>query len=242
MRQKLFNGFCDLLYPHNCIICEKYLKNYAKTDFLCASCRHLFVFNRGPYCCSCPRSWKEADDRLLCPHCQEAKPHYNVARSALRYTPLLSQLIHDFKYGQKTFLRHFFADCLAQLVRTLPPTFFQSYDRILPVPLHTTRFRERGFNQAELLAQSLGRRLSLPVDTQTLIRHRATRFQATIHPNHRFTNLLDAFTITPHSNIRHASIILVDDLLTTGATASAAAKALKRRGARAVAVVTLALA
>ena len=116
------------------------------------------------------------------------------------------------------------------------------FDGILAVPLSSTRFRERGYNQAALLAEEIARHFQLPVSRDNLIRVRHTQNQARIAVKNRWTNLQGAFRIQHSFQFLEKSVLLVDDLFTTGTTVSEAARVLKEAGARRVDVLTVALA
>jgi ComF family protein len=113
-------------------------------------------------------------------------------------------------------------------------------DRVLPVPLHPTRLRERTFNQAELLADAVARRMGIPCEKELLIRCRPTRPQAELTREERSRNVRGAFDLRRGSSLKGQRLILVDDVLTTGATAEACAKLLKSAGTRSVWAVTAA--
>jgi len=153
----------------------------------------------------------------------------------------MRRLIHLLKYGNRTLLRHFFMKKML--------SFFNSYrvnldpaDLIIPIPLHPARFRERGFNQAQILACLIAQKFNKPLATKHLLRKRHTRHQAVLTKKERWTNIEGAFTIKHSSSLKGKHILLVDDLLTTGATASEAAKMLKSAGAAKVGLLALAVA
>jgi len=150
-------------------------------------------------------------------------------------------MIHLFKYGGKTGLRFFFEEMIGRFVREYKVPI-SGFDLIVPIPLSSTRMRERGFNQSELIARLLAQRFEIPLCTKGLIRTRNTPNQARLSQKERWTNLHGAFKIN-HSHITtYSNILLVDDLLTTGATLSEAARLIKESGARNVSALTLAIA
>lgn len=116
------------------------------------------------------------------------------------------------------------------------------FDQIVPVPLSPTRLRERGYNQAELLAAGVASLFNVPLSVRNLVRLRHTQSQVFLPQKERWTNISGAFTISFPNKIKGRNVLLVDDLLTTGATASEASKALKHAGARRVGVLTFAIA
>jgi ComF family protein len=155
-------------------------------------------------------------------------------RAALRYEEPTSQIIHRFKY------EGYFAlgEPLAGLMVAGWPAWEQPPDLLLPIPLHPRRRRRRGYNQSELLARPLGRDLSIQVDTTILARVRHTLPQVGLGPDERRHNVSGAFAASPAVQGRH--VLLIDDVLTTGATLSAAAEAALRSGAASVSAYCLA--
>lgn len=158
---------------------------------------------------------------------------FDAAYSFGAYDGALRQLIHLFKYeGIRTL-----AKPLAEFLAAAYPRD-QRFQALVPMPLHWRRYWSRGFNQSELLARELGRRLGIPV-VRAVRRKRATAPQAGLTNSRRRQNVAGAFAARPEA-VRHARFLLIDDVLTTGATAGACARALKRAGAGYVAVLTLA--
>jgi len=152
----------------------------------------------------------------------------------------MRRLIHLFKYSHKTSLRSFLVDRIFSFLDNyhIP---LESFEMIMPVPLHPVRMRERGYNQAQLLSQPIAARLGIPHLTDNLIRVRPTPTQAFLSKKDRWTNIQGAFKIKNVESFSKKSILLVDDLLTTGITASEAAGVLKEAGAAHVGVLTLAI-
>ncbi len=190
--------------------------------YFCSCCRTPFV-NPAPL-----------DEQGRCPLCRRGLLGFDAAYSYGAYEGTLRELIHLFKYGRIRPL----AGPLGELLALALPRD-QSFDAVVPVPLHWRRRWQRGFNQSELLAAAAARRYGIPV-LRALRRGRATASQAGLSNSRRRANVTGAFLVRRGQDVRGRRILLVDDVLTTGATASACAAALKQAGARAVAVLTLA--
>jgi ComF family protein len=154
--------------------------------------------------------------------------------SAAEPSPLAS-VLHRYKYGRDVTL----AEVLADLVQRCCPHPLE-HDLLIPVPLHPVRLRWRGFNQALLLAQPLGRTWGVPVDAFALRRSRATPPQVGLDERARRRNVQGAFAVAPGAAIKDRRILLVDDVFTTGATVDECAATLRRAGARCVDVLVLA--
>ena len=157
------------------------------------------------------------------------------------YEDPLSRLIHAFKYSGRTALRRTFVELMLEFITTHHVPVHE-FDIIAPIPLHPVRLRERGYNQAQLLSEGLNRSLDLVHEPSLLIRTTPSPSQTTLSEKQRWTNTQGAFKMNPSISIADKSILLVDDLLTTKATANAAAAALKEANAAYVGIITLAIA
>jgi len=236
----LFRGFTDLVYPACCILCKNPLSALEKTNRLCFACQAKLQKNRPPFCRRCSRPLENPNHRI-CRNCQETPLEFDQAWCAFLFNEPMQKLLHIFKYGHKTSLRHFFIDGIMSFTRDYQ-IHLNEFDLIVPIPLHPTRLRERGYNQSALIADMLAEELNIPVDKRNLQRVRHTPNQARLSQKERWTNVKAAFKIKPHNNFRQKNILLVDDLFTTGATVSQAAKTLKAAGAAKVNVLTIAIA
>ena len=168
-------------------------------------------------------------------------PDFNFAWGFTLYEPPMDRLVQDFKFHDKTSLRKTF--------HTISRTFLERYsltlsgfDGLIPMPLSRVRARERGYNQALLLTESLSEVTGIPCLTNILSRSRHARQQSALRQKERWTNIKGAFRINPDFPLQEKNYIVVDDLLTTGATASEAARTLKAAGAAKVGVVVLSIA
>ena len=157
------------------------------------------------------------------------------------YEEPLSRLIYAFKYNGKTALRKTFVELMQEFITTYHVPL-HDIDLIAPIPLHPVRLRERGYNQARLLSEGLSHCLALAHEPSLLIRTNPTPSQTTLSQKQRWTNTQGAFKMNPSISVADKSILLVDDLLTTKATANAAAAALKEANAAYVGIITLAIA
>jgi competence protein ComFC len=239
MLQGFLQGIKQLVFPDNCFLCRTYLNSQHQKQ-LCAACFNSILLNSPPFCLKCSRHLTIYNDQGLCVHCLKTKYSFDAAWSACIYGGTLPDLVHAFKYQGKTSLRK----TLSQLIISYIENYhipLENFDVILPVPLHSTRYRERGFNQAELLSRIIARQYHLLHRTDVLTRYKFTVSQTQYEAKQRWTNVNDAFRINHHSNIADKNILIVDDLLTTAATADAASYTLKQAGAAYVGVLTLAI-
>jgi ComF family protein len=192
------------------------------SDFFCVCCRTPFL-NDAPL-----------DEQGRCGLCRLGVRGFDLAYSFGAYTDELRKLIHLFKYQKIKTLAKPLGELL---VRSLP--LEQRFDMVAPMPLHWLRQLNRGFNQAELIAAPLARRLNVPL-VNALKRVKSTPKQAGLTYAKRRVNVAGAFRANGRADVRGKRILLVDDVLTTGATAGAAAAVLKKAGAKHVTVLTLA--
>jgi len=146
-----------------------------------------------------------------------------------------------FKYNQKVFLRHYFAKLMIAFIKKYYLDIHQ-FQMIIPIPLAATRLRERGYNQSQLLATILSKHYNITLSFNNLIKIYDTKPQALLSQKERWTNIHKAFKIKNSNKIKNKNILIIDDLLTTGATTSQAAGLLKESGANIVGVLTLAIA
>ncbi|MDP2698387.1 ComF family protein [Thalassospira sp.] len=214
---------------------------------LCSDCWSVLRFISDPHCVCCGYPFELASDDgtvlpdgLLCGNCIRQMPVYDRARSALVYDDHSRDYILHFKHGDRTDMAPVLARWMMQAGRDIWP----DAGMILPVPLHTTRLLYRRFNQSGLLAQALSRQTGLPFYPDLLVRKRRTRSLAGLGVASRRKVVSGAFEIrdrvAERVGLDGARVVLIDDVLTTGATVSACGRALKRAGAMQVDVVTVA--
>lgn len=175
----------------------------------------------------------------MCVKCIKHPLDFDRAFSPCSYEGVIRELIHMFKYNGK--------DYLGPLLSGLMNDFIKEYnvpirivDAIIPVPLHKTRLREREFNQSFILSQHLSREFNIPVMDNLLLRHRNTKTQTELKDTDRFQNIRESFSVRKNVPLTGKNFLLVDDVLTTGATCSEAARTLKQAGANIVYCMTLA--
>ncbi len=226
----------DLLYPPLCGFCRGSVEN---GKLLCASCDANAVPISGPACQICSEPFEgEIDHPFTCANCAERKFHFDYAVASYRSTGIVRECIHRFKYNHQFWLRHLLTQWLEsnlqdrRLAENRP-------DCLVPVPLHPARKRERGFNQAQVLAELLSKKTGTPIWTG-LERHRFTDSQTQFDREKRMENLRNAFQIRHTSEVRNLHLLLIDDVLTTGTTVDECARVLMQAGAASVRVAAVA--
>ena len=240
----IFAGLIDLIYPPRCAVCQTFLWSAALSEGLkdlpfCRACLDGFVEVRSPICPACGRPYASgAQDDRWCEDCLRRRPNYDSARAPYLYEGGLMTAIHAFKYGEKSHL----ANPLGTLLASFARVCFIHLEGLLviPVPLHPKRLRERGFNQSLLLARRVALPLDADLDFLSLRRVRHTKPQTGLDSDERRKNVRRAFEVIDRKTVKGRTILLVDDVATTGSTLNECARVLKRAGA--VEVHALALA
>ena len=226
----------DLLYPPHCAIC---LCKTRAGEHLCAACRKDAPVLRAPLCSICSASFSgQIDGSFVCPNCRARRFRFTCAVARYQSRGVVRELVHRFKYNGKVYLRHVLGDWLAETLDD-PRLQSPSCDRIVPVPLHPTRQRERGFNQALILAEGLARRSGIPL-ADCIKRTRYTTTQTIFDREARMENLRGAFQMRQSVDVRNLHLLLIDDVLTTGSTVDECARVLRDAGAASVRVATVA--
>jgi ComF family protein len=237
----LSQGLFQLLYPAICAACGASLPPDQR--FFCARCRDTLTVDAAPTCPRCAGTVGPFVDPAIateggCVHCRGVKFHFNHVLRLGTYEGLRRELILRMKHASGQDLADLvglvWAEAVADRLRSFGPGV------VVPVPLHWLRRWQRGYNQCEALAHALAGKLGWPCRSRWLRRVRHTPHQTRQTPSHRLTNVRDAFQVRSHCPVKGITIVLVDDVLTTGSTASEAARALRAAGARQVIVAVLA--
>ncbi len=242
MIRSFMDGLLDLVYPPICTICRHHPVTNPVYTGVCHSCAKALPLSRPPFCLTCSRPLSAPVEHPRCLNCRKYHPHFDFAWGAAPYHDHLRRMIHRFKYHQKIYYRFIMAEMMCAYLQRYQLDI-QQFDGLIPIPLSATRQRERGYNQAELLARELEKRLRIRCLSNVLVRKRHTPTQTSLSRKERWTNIEGAFRIKSSKRLNQKNILLIDDLLTTGATASAAAHIIKEEtDASTVAVFTLAIA
>jgi ComF family protein len=232
-RSTLFQFFL----PPQCPCCEKFSEE-GKPGF-CPNCLSQIRWIEPPFCsiCGIPFISREVETHP-CGACVTHRKYFTIARALGAFEGSLQEAIHRWKYEGKTYLTPFFADWMAEgLNRHWEPG---SLDLLIPVPLHTRRLRERGFNQSLLLVRELSRRTGIPYRKSILQKKKSTIPQVNLSGVEREKELRGTFHVIGKEELSGLSVLLIDDVYTTGATVNECSKVLLRGGAKRVDVLTLA--
>lgn len=232
----LMRKITDAVFPPLCHACGKFEKE-SNHQPLCQTCLRTIPYNCPPFCLRCSRHILTPHASGLCQDCRTQPPQFDDAWIMTRYLAPMPSLIKSFKFYNKTSLRKTFT--------LISRNFFERYslniraDMLIPIPIHQVRLRERSYNQSLLLAEGISSITNIPLYTEILRKTALRPRQSQLNRKERWTNIRGAFKIETSSTVRGKVIFLVDDLLTTGATASEAAVVLKQAGAAKVGLIAL---
>ena len=230
----------NIIYPRICMICRTRLGKNAIDNLICPHCWAKIKKNTHPVCAICGRKLtKKHIHKKVCPDCQRQHFFFDRAFSPCVYEGIIRQLIHKFKYQNKDYLSALLSKLLIEFMHK-NSIMNNLFDLIVPVPLHRTKLREREFNQSELLARRIAVEFSIPLSQSNLWCEHHRQPQMELDKELRWANIKGCFALRNPAKVKGKKILLVDDVLTTGATCSEAAFVLKDAGASCVFVLTLA--
>ncbi|HCT92028.1 MAG TPA: hypothetical protein DF613_11720 [Lachnospiraceae bacterium] len=221
----------DALYPPACPLCGKLLE---KGETMCVRCRSRLQVVAEPRCMCCGRPLPDQGQEY-CPDCASMHHWFDQGAGVFPYQSAVRRMVMDLKFRGKTANARLLGRWMAAYVK--PEIALWRPDVLVPVPLHSRKLRKRGYNQARLLAESVGKILDIPVDAAMVRRKGSTEAQMHLGRLARQRNLEQAFAMGKN-RVAEGNILLVDDIYTTGSTADAVARVLKENGAGKVYVLT----
>lgn len=229
-----FAKLLNIVLPPICGICKEFVN---EENTLCPTCFKQMNFITKPYCKICGRPFEFAvSDDCVCSQCLMEQPLFSKARSVLVYNDASKKLILPFKNGDRLDL----APLLAKMMQRSATDMINETDIIIPVPLHRWRLFKRKYNQSAILAQKLAKIFCKEYSPDALKRIRASPSQGHLTAKERRKNVVNAFHVKRPEKVYQKSVLLIDDVLTTGATANECAKVLLKSGASQVFLLTIA--
>lgn len=225
-------GILEILYPARCPVCHGILKG---KDGICPDCRKQLHYIKEPKCKKCGKQI-EKEEQEYCRDCQRFSHAFDKGAAVFAYDDIMRHSISMFKYHNRreyarTYAAEMYQNCQYFLKQASPEV-------ILPVPVHSRKKRQRGFNQAELLAKELGKLTGIPVDTTYLVRTENTAPQKELTRQQRKLNLKKAFEVCKNGK-HYQRVLLIDDIYTTGATIDAISEILRENQTRIIFFLTL---
>jgi len=231
--RRLGRAVVDGVLPPRCLACGTIVD---EPDALCSSCWAGMTFFAPPWCAVCGLPFPHPmGEEAVCADCARQKPSWDRARAVMRYDKHSRHLVLALKHGDRTHV----ARALGRWMGRAGAELLEGADMIVPVPLHWTRLFTRRYNQAGLLAHAVRAAGGPPVMADWLVRRRRTPSQGRLGPVARVRNVRGAFAVRRGCDVKGKRIVLVDDVLTTGATVEECARVLRRGGAASIGVLTL---
>jgi len=227
------NLILELVFPNRCIVCEDII-NFGINKCVCNNCKDLFELITGPRCNKCSRP---IESGFICRDCANKKIYFEKNFSVFVYKDLIQDLIIRFKFRNHPAIGKGLAKIISENINQ---NWFLKKNIIIPVPIHKTRKRKRGFNQAEIIAKYLAKKFNLEIKSNGLKRIKNTKPQWMLDHDERENNLNNAFWADKNL-IKNKNIILIDDIFTTGSTINKCAEVLKLSGASCVYSLTVAI-
>lgn len=220
---KMGSRVLDLLFPRRCPVCDGIVK-FGK-GYVCESCKGKLKFVREPMCMKCGKPLEE-EEKEYCYDCVKKEHLYKQGAAVFEYGSVAAA-VYRFKYGGRQEYAEFFGKCMAE--RLAGKLAEWKPEALVPVPIHSSRKRKRGYNQAELLAKTVSAQTGIPVRKDLIARSRKTVPQKELDDRGRQNNLKKAFKIL-ENDVKLNTIVIIDDIYTTGSTVDAMTQELHKAG------------
>lgn len=225
-------GILSILYPDRCPVCHQVIEGKGR---VCSKCRKKLPYIKEPKCKKCGKELERTEDEY-CRDCQRFSHAYDRGGAVFSYDDVMKKSISMFKYHNRREYAAFYAEEMKErcgrLIGLCAPQV------ILPIPIHREKRRQRGFNQAELVAKELGKLLKIPVDPGYLLRTQKTVPQKELTRRERKENLKEAFQLRENAVV-YDRVLLIDDIYTTGATIDAVSEILRKNQTKIIFFLTI---
>lgn len=234
----MFRYILDLIYPARCPVCGQIV--VPRGNRICEPCRKKLQYITEPRCKKCSKPI-ESEEKEYCSDCERKDYHFTKGYAVWVYDEVMKGSIAEFKYHNKREYALFYVEELLHIYGNAILKF--APDVIVPIPIHNSKYRQRGYNQAEIIASMIGKELDIPVISNLLLRNRKTMPQKQLSDKERLRNLKKAFEFNKPVADRYGKVInkllIVDDIYTTGSTIEACANVLKSNGVNDICFITL---
>lgn len=248
---QIFNFLLNFIYPKKCMICKSIFDFNDKDNGLCEKCYHIFKNLSGDVCIKCGRPLSNLNAMYNSKHCtlcndflkgkfsDDTTFYYTKNYPMFVYNEATKKPILDLKYRKQ--LQNL--DGIKKILRNnLQKIELSAIDLVVPIPMHKKKVKKRGFNQATLIANIVSELINKPLKSDIIIRNKFTTVQSDKSPKDRYKNLENCFTCVNQNEILGKTILLVDDIFTSGSTVNVTAKELINNGAKEVFSLTLSIA
>jgi ComF family protein len=227
-----------LLFPSFCELCHAFLEKPGE-KIICSPCSDKLEPSSSSYCLSCGRFFEGAGEPHLCGACLDSRPPFSKHRSCARYEGVVKDVILLFKYRGFEVLGQTLGDFMF-LTLGKEEDLWSGLDAIIPVPLHPKKEKKRGFNQSRILAKRLAEQKKIALVDKQLIKLRNSPAQTSLEGRERAKNVKGAFQVRNSGELKGKTVLLVDDVYTTGSTLRECSLALKKAGVEEIRAVTIA--
>lgn len=212
------------IFPPSCPLCKDIVD--VDDEYVCKFCRPLIPYLSAPFCFRCGKELKD-EAAEYCKDCTDNERSYVKGFPAMNYVEPIKTALMDFKYHNKRYYSDFFA---YEIIKTHGEEIKSlNFDAIVPIPVHSKKVKQRGYNQAKVLAECISDYINVPVDDELLLRNSNTLPQKFLSDEERLNNLKMAFSYSQKS-VKYNKVLLVDDIYTTGATIEACTRILREAG------------
>ncbi len=237
--KEFYKILLNLIFPEKniCFICDRYDEEIG-WSYLCNECGRELVFIDDNKCSKCGKPLELGYSPNICPDCKQNHHYFEKAVAPLEYIGLTKKAIYKYKYNKKSYMYKLFGKLIVRALKD--SDIIHNVDLVVPIPLYRKKKLDRGFNQAELLTKYIAKELNFKMSNNNLVRIRRTSTQNKLSKLARRKNVLNAFKIRNEEAFEKKRILLIDDILTTGATVDECSKLILRSGAQKVYVATVA--